>query len=346
MLLLAALGTLAPAGRAVAQEEQEPAFPIVKIWDRAPHNAFTDLARFRGKFYCTFREGTGHVPGTSGADGTIRVIVSEDGETWKSVALLADEGVDLRDPKLSVTPDGRLMLVMGGSYYDGTTLLKRHPRVAFSNAEGTSFGDPIPVKIDPAVSNDRDWLWRVTWHEGTAWGVVYQNKPGAAWGLHLVRGTDGIAYEAVTTFDLDGRPNESTVRFLPDGRMVIVTRREGSDTRGRVGHGRPPYREWTWSDLPIRLGGPNFCRLPDGTLILGTRNYQPRVSTVLGRMTLDGGFTRLVELPSGGDTSYPGLLVHEDELWVSYYSSHEGRTSIYLARIPLELLQGPSPQRR
>jgi hypothetical protein len=32
--------------------------PAVKIWDKGRHNAFTDLIRFKGKFYCTFREGT------------------------------------------------------------------------------------------------------------------------------------------------------------------------------------------------------------------------------------------------------------------------------------------------
>ncbi|MGW8178432.1 MAG: hypothetical protein ACWGQW_06660, partial [bacterium] len=41
----------------------------------------------------------------------------------------------------------------------------------------------------------------------------------------------------------------------------------------------------------------------------------------------------LLTLPSGGDTSYPGLVWNEDTLWVSYYSSHEGRTCIYLARV-------------
>ena len=35
------------------------------------------------------------------------------------------------------------------------------------------------------------------------------------------------------------------------------------------------------------------------------------------------------------DTSYPGLVWHEGQLWVSYYSSHEGKTSIYLARVRL-----------
>ncbi|MEK8105428.1 hypothetical protein NKG94_10170 [Micromonospora sp. M12] len=37
-----------------------------------------------------------------------------------------------------------------------------------------------------------------------------------------------------------------------------------------------------------------------------------------------GALTELVALPSGGDTSYPGLVWHDDLLWVSYYSSHEG----------------------
>jgi hypothetical protein len=36
-------------------------------------------------------------------------------------------------------------------------------------------------------------------------------------------------------------------------------------------------------------------------------------------------------LPSGGDCSYPGLAFFGGRLWVSYYSSHEGRTAIYLA---------------
>ena len=39
-------------------------------------------------------------------------------------------------------------------------------------------------------------------------------------------------------------------------------------------------------------------------------------------------------LPSGGDCSYPGLVWHENLLWMSYYSSHEdNHTSIYLAKV-------------
>ena len=34
---------------------------VRKIWDQAPHNAFTDLVHFGRCFFCVFREGEGHV---------------------------------------------------------------------------------------------------------------------------------------------------------------------------------------------------------------------------------------------------------------------------------------------
>ena len=57
-------------------------------------------------------------------------------------------------------------------------------------------------------------------------------------------------------------------------------------------------------------------------------------STVLARMTRQS-YEPVLTLPSGGDTSYPGMVWHEKLLWMSYYSSHESKTSIYLAKIHL-----------
>ena len=65
-----------------------------------------------------------------------------------------------------------------------------------------------------------------------------------------------------------------------------------------------------------------------------TRLYDKKVRTVV--CTLDPDTGRLTEeltLPSGGDTSYAGLAWHDGLLWVSYYSSHEGKSSIYLAKV-------------
>ncbi len=47
------------------------------------------------------------------------------------------------------------------------------------------------------------------------------------------------------------------------------------------------------------------------------------------------GYEPVLTLPSGGDTSYPGLVWHQNLLWMLYYSSHEGKTSMYLAKIRL-----------
>ena len=52
------------AGLSGALFAAEPAAEIVdvrKIWDAAPHNAFTDLLRHDARWYCVFREGQAHV---------------------------------------------------------------------------------------------------------------------------------------------------------------------------------------------------------------------------------------------------------------------------------------------
>ena len=321
-----------------------PEVPAARIWDAAPHCAFPDLARFRGLFLCCFREAQDHM--TRGGPGRVRVIASEDGGSWSSVALLAEDGVDLRDPKLSVTPEGRLMLLMGGSVHDVEqgvrTLRWRAPRVAFSDERCEAFSEPQPVRIDPAVASGNDWLWRATWRGGEAFGVLYQPSPrgsAAPWGLVLVGSRDGLAWELVQRLDVGGAPNETTLRFLPDGRMVALVRRDGGDPTGLVGHARPPYRDWTWRSLGRRLGGPDFLVLPDGALVCGTRSHDAGcTSTILARFDLEGGFRPLVRLPGGGDTGYPGLVLHGEELWVGYYAGHGAGTAIHLARVPLAAL--------
>ncbi|HEY2786761.1 MAG TPA: hypothetical protein VGJ05_17505, partial [Fimbriiglobus sp.] len=144
----------------------EPELVSVKmIWDKGKHNAFTDLVRFKNGWFCCFRESDAHV----GGDGKIRILNSIDGDAWNSTALIQENGIDLRDPKLSVAPDGRLMLVAGGSVYHGKTFQGRQPRAAFS-ADGMTW---TPTK---RVLSDGDWLWRVTWHEKTCYGVTYLAK--------------------------------------------------------------------------------------------------------------------------------------------------------------------------
>ena len=80
-----------------------------------------------------------------------------------------------------------------------------------------------------------------------------------------------------------------------------------------------------------------MIQLPDGRLIAGVRLYDGKVRTGISSIDADEGTLReLITLPSGGDTSYPGMVWHEGVLWMSYYASHEGKSSIYLAKVELE----------
>jgi hypothetical protein len=188
-----------------------------------------------------------------------------------------------------------------------------------------------------------DWLWRVTWHERVAWGCVQQVEDKQR-GLRLVRSDDGVHYREVARLPV-ASPSETTLRFLPDQTMVAMVRCEGTPKIGRIGVAKPPYTKWKFSDTNKRFGGPNFLQLPGGSWLAGSREYGDTSRTALWRLDLDKAtFDDLVVFPSGGDTSYPGLLVDEPRgrLYVSYYSSHEGKAAIYLATLRLDVIEHPA----
>jgi len=294
-----------------------------KIWDSAPHNAFTDLTRFSDQWFCVFREGKAHVS----PDGAIRVLRSVDGKTWSSAALLTSTNADLRDPKIVVTPKNELMLTAAGALHRGA----RHNHqtyVRFSN-DGTNWTAPSPI-------GDADmWLWRVTWHEGTAYSVGYDTS-GELF-VRLYASNDGKAFKTVVPKLLEeGYPNESSIIFGPDKTALCLLRRDGNPATGKLGVARPPYTSWEWKDVGMKIGGPHMLRLPDGRLIACVRLYDGAVRTSLAWIDrTTGKLTEFQKLPSGGDSSYAGLVWHDNLLWVSYYSSHEGKTSIYFAKVKL-----------
>ena len=323
---------------AVGQEPTMPQFPSRMIWNGAKHCAFTDVIQFKGKFYCTFRESSvGHIPGkeTGDGDGKIRILSSIDGEKWESVALLQRETFDLRDAKLSQTPDGRLMVLMAGSIYVNQKLVGRIVQVSFSNANGQIFSSPMNVEIDPAIHSDLDWLWRVTWHNDIGYGVIYQ-PISSDWKVFLVKTTDGVHYQNITQLNVSGQPNEATVRFAPTGEMQILVRREANDRSAYFGTAKAPYTDWKFVNCGTSLGGPNFIYLPNGRILAGGR---VNGRTGIGYLEKDGHFNLFAILPSGGDNSYPGFTIRDGNLYITYYSSHEGNTAIYMSVIPLEELK-------
>lgn len=305
------------------------------IWDHAPHNAFTDLLVFRGQWLCTFREAHFH---EAFDQGQIRVISSVDGVSWKSVVLSAIDGVDLRDPKLSIMPDGRLLLLVGCQERNANGTMVHATRVAFSS-------DAKTWSPWQSVLQKGEWLWRLTWHADQAYGISYRYTDVAnrksPWVITLFQTRDAVNFIKVAELDVSGYPCEATVRFTSAGEMIALVRREDPRKFGAwLGRSVAPYTQWTWNPLGVHLDGPDFVETSDGVILAAGRIMEDSESgeqlerTALCRI-IGGQVKAVLTLPSAGDTSYPGIVLQDKILWISYYSSHESNTAIYLAKVQL-----------
>ncbi len=311
-----------------AAAEEISLVDVRRIWDQAPHNAFTDLIRHNGRWWCVFREGSTHVS----PDGKLRVLTSADGEKWESAALISSAKGDLRDAKITVAPDGRLMLA--GAVALPPDSAERHRSLVWFSKDGREWSDAQPV-ADPNY-----WLWRVTWQGSSAYGIGYATAPGKR-GVRLYKGDDKARFETlVADLGIEGYPNESAIRFVPDGTAYCLLRRDpvketpAAATNALLGISHPPYRVWDWKDTGARVGGPDFRILDGNRAIAVVRLYDGGSRTSVCRLDLRSGeLKEVLRLPSGGDSSYAGMVMDGKMLLVSYYSSHEGKTSIYIARL-------------
>ena len=304
---------------------------VRKIWSKAAYNSFTDLIRFRDRCFCAFREGTGHLS----PDGALRIIASADGNTWSSVASIPcpDSFQDLRDPQLSITPDNRLML-------NAAAFKPVCQSMMWLSEDGLDWGD------HHLVGPRGSWLWRTVWYRGIVYSFGRHEPKDNL--LQFYRSTDGVEFRAHGEPRVGACPcNESDFLFLDDATCVSLTRCDGGNAL--LGRAAPPYDTWTWTDLGVRIGGPALLRLPDGRTVAVVRLYEPRQRTALCWLDVEAAtMTEFLTLPSGGDTSYAGMVWHEDLLWLTYYSSDDYlasmkgaiqahlKTSVYLAKVQLQ----------
>jgi hypothetical protein len=317
---------------------------VTRVWDKENHNAFPDLVRFKGYFYITFREGANHVGNEN--NGKVRIVRSKNRKDWESVALFDMDAEDVREARLSERPDGTLMAIVAAGIFKDGKYLTLAPYVSFSDASGTTFSQPEKTTFGSDITPTLDWIWRVTWHKGTGYGIMYtadyktvEGKRVRTMYAQLLSTKDGKHYEKVPGINIDGSPNESTIRFDKNDKMYILVRRETDDKMGMLAVSDFPYKTWTYHKMDVRLGGPNFQFLGKDQLIIGSRLHEENTAfTALHVTDLKGKILKTIKLPSNGDSSYPGLILDKKELWVAYYSSHEGKAIVYLAQVPVSRL--------
>lgn len=322
--------TLAAASPCWAAEAARVA-SVQKIWDAAPHSAFTDLIRFNDAFYVAFREASTHiVPPVGQPGGDLRILRSTDGLNWTEAAeFVGGVDRDYRDAKLAVTPDGKLML-------EGALATHSAPgtrqSVAWLSDDGVSWSEPVNI------GDASYWLWGVHTHDDHIYSIGYgplNNGPASNWTTRLYRSNGDANFTTfIPTFSPQGGTSEGTLLFREDGSAVALIRRDAGSQLAVVGTSSGDFSKWAWKDANVMFGGPELVEAPDGRIIAGGRRYDGGQRTSLNYLDLKRGtLTEFLTLPSAGDSSYPGMVWHDDKLWVSYYSSHEGKASIYVAQV-------------
>jgi len=296
---------------------------------------FPDLIRFQGAFYCSFREGKIHGNHPSGRG---RLIRSVDGVHWDSVALFEWTGGDVRDPRLSITADGALMLNTsiffvsreargGGGFYQlensGTPGTVNETEVArqsvtWLSRDGVNWG---AAQACPTGINT--WRWNVTWHNGMGYSVGYAGKDERG---TLYRTRDGQTWHTLReNFFPESGGNEAALIFPEENLAVCLLRRPpqgGQLVSAALGISRgPTWQEWEWRELqvdwgdgattrrPATFGGPKLIALRDGRLVASGRN--------LGLLLVDIEKGVATKFANSIGSSYPGVAEHDGRLWVT-----------------------------
>ncbi len=349
IMLFAALAVLAVDQRASDAAAAEPDTPDVRIvsvrrvFDDGPHNAFTDLCRFQGRYYLTFR----NCPDGHGVHPTSSIIVmsSKDAESWEQVHRFNVPKRDVRDPHFLIFRDK--LFVYSGTWYCGDGSPKqRDMNELLGYAAWTPDGGTwhSPIMLEGTYGH---YVWRAATYGGKAYLCARRKRAFVKTDSRAERDPlvesamlasgDGLIWKKTALFQ-EQYGDETAFLFEKDGSVLAVAR-SGGGRNAQICRSRPPYQQWHRKDLDRYIGGPLLVNWNNRTLVGGRKTLTGKPVTSLYWL-LDDQLHEFAELPSGGDTSYPGFIALSDtRALVSYYSSHERNesgktlTAIYLAEL-------------
>ncbi len=343
---------------------------IDKIYSDGRHSAFTDMELWKGQYYVSFRNSGGHARPNDYGD--IVVIRSKDLSAWEVCARLSvGEKHDDRDPHLLDLGDE-----LGVYFFSASA--KQPGGVLYSSSD-----DPRRVEAYASFTSDgSSWSapQRIRQEEGAVWQierfgeVCFASFTGKA-GFSIGRSADGREWEEGTPMEFPvPHTVEAGIWVGPDEQISLVVRMSRNEDMGYLARSEPPYSDWTFTELNYTVHCPVIRTVGDELWVAGktiTAQFpssveippepsQEKIASLtrqderLAKTPQDwhAALWRLVGnrlepvlvLPSRGDCGYPGLVVEEDRVLMSYYSQHdvdEGPTprpgehasEIYLAQI-------------
>lgn len=345
-LLFPAAASRVAESRAADKLPQVRVLSVRQVFHNGEHDAFTDLVRYQGKFYLTFRScPDGHMVFPS---ASIIVLASDDARQWKQVHRFQVEQRDTRDPHFLIFRDK--LFVYTGTWYSGPTKLARedydlnkHLGYAAYSEDGTKWQGPIMLE-----GTFGHYIWRAAACGDKAY-LCGRRKAGFAVGPRgegkqveslMLESDDGLIWRKRALFQ-ETAGDETAFLFEPDGSVLAVGRR--GNAPAQLLRSRPPYSHWDRKDLDRFVGGPLVVKWGDRYVVGGrktTKETGPKTSLC---WLVGDQLHEFAEFPSGGDNSYPGFVeLAPGRALVSYYSSHErdasGKpiTAIYLAELAIE----------
>jgi acyl-CoA thioesterase-1 len=289
------------------------------------HNAFTALARFRGDLWLAFRSAKDH----NSQDGDIVVLRSaDDGGTWRDATRL-NAVPDDRDPQF-LALENRLFL-----YDAGMTGPDLATYATFTD-DGASWSKPQPV-YEP-----RFIVWKPCRHNGRFYAGAHKKDEvsgGKGREARLITSDDGLNWTTVSLVRAGNWESETTPFIAPDHRATMFMRQKYGSPPCEVFEAMPPYASWTRRPAGVPHLSGHSVHTFRGVSYLFSRSmdYAKKQTGTIIYTFADGELTPYCVLPSGGDCSYAEAVEKGESMLVSYYSSHEGQTNIYLARVPLAM---------
>ena len=348
LLVIALVGLMKSRGEAQDSEPQGVKLPEVRVtnvrrvFHNGEHNAFTDLIRFQGRYFLTFRScPDGHMVHPT---ASIIILSSKDLKKWEQVHQFSVPMRDTRDPHF-LEFKGQLFVYTGTWYSGETTLppseydLNKHLGYAAWSGDGKQWHSPVMLE-----GTFGHYIWKAAEYDGKAYLCgrrkhqfdVRPRGEGPEVESAMLVSEDGLVWKTAALFQ-EQRGDETVFQFQADGSVLAIGRR-GSD-KAQILRSKPPYQQWQRKELDRYIGGPMLVRWGNRWVVGGRRNTDRGPKTSLCWLVGDE-LHEFAELPSGGDNSYPALLpLSSTRAVMSWYSTHEkdpkGKsiTAIYMANL-------------
>ena len=343
--------------------------------DDGDHNAFTDCAYWRHRYWVAFRKAVSHNITPPGII-EIHTMTDEAWHTWDWTETLTLYGTfgktqttDIRDPRFLVTEEALYCFV---GVYQPAPLRQELAEDSAANSIRTYVTHTKDGRhwtpLTPILRAGH-WGWSSAYNaqQGLLFvAAYYTGAHGEPSSITLWSGTSAYTlrphatiYDGAALFEADAPhfyPSEPYLFPLESRLLGCCVRSEaGVD----IGVGRPPYQtaDWRWRKTTARVHISGSVLTPYGRFMVG-RELPPQTllskathntaspTVALWRLTGEG-LEHYHTFPSYGDCAYAGITAtaHPGTYLVSYYSQSKPRpksltlpgAAVYVATITLTL---------